>query len=272
MVIQVNDYRVESDTEVQNYLDKNELLVTWLTRDEFATLTELTKVDVSAEYNAVLEDLKDVEKWLSLDPTNIEQCYGLFCLTKWALIGSDIYHNGLLAPIQFQRCGNRWDPHPGGDRARMILSMLDIWPVPVVIDVKSYFANDLPDVVFEKITTVERLKQVFKNWDESWTFIVPFDFLQKPDDHQAFMCEVLKNFHTSRDFAEVNNHPNVDEFYKTQQRFEIKNSKKLFRDISDNKQRMLDSLIVNTDSVSVGPWTLTKNGDLIWNSDQVWSL
>jgi hypothetical protein len=263
--IQVNDQQVD------DYLKRSDLRCYRLDQETFKQMLEYStqsmQNDLSATYHNILDDFYNhVDQWLSATPQNITDTWGLFTLTKWCIVGSDMHHNGMMAPIEFQWRGGRWTAHPGGDRSFMTLSMPELWPVNVVIDVKEYFGHYIPDYMsYKSIKSLTDIKQIFNNWDTGLRFITPYHI--DDTDHQAFMQVVMNNYRKAYNWEQ-----DKTLFSQTYERFECKNSKSLFKQIVKCKERILDEITINTTCIEAGPWKITERGELIWNSDQVWSL
>lgn len=262
------------DQQVTEYLRKADARIYILGKEQFNSLINVDaderKLYYQELYQTILDDIDNADKWLSLTHKNIEDCFGLFTLTKFCIIGSDIHHHGMLAPIELQKTSSGWTPHPGGDRSLMIQSMGEtMWPLNVIIDVKPYNAKYLPHDLgtFIEVRDVDILKKYIRNWDTGLRFITPYELGQTEDDHTAFMKVVIKHFNK---LHHQSGKEDTSTFQGVFHRFECKNSKNLFKQISNCKELILNQIVLNKDSITAGPWTVTQQGDLIWDSTKVW--
>ena len=176
------------DTVVDEYFanSKNQIYMCELTLRDLTALTQLKPI-------AACQNLLDKDKW-NVYESSLEEYVKLgwmqwhtnsahYFMHKAALIGSDIYKNGQLAPLQFQMGYDpnkdqiEVRPHPGSDRLHVLLNLIkqgviedkvvcqfEVFPWTTLEQMTNGASTDWECTLVE---SKAQLQTYYKNWDES---------------------------------------------------------------------------------------------------------
>lgn len=262
----INDYLLKDKEQIDDCLqNKVSVFISELTLDQLDIITGRDhKEFLSSKYSIMRKDLQYIDLYAQSNPQNLGDLEGIFSLHKWCVVGSDICRNGMLAPLQMQlyNAPNIYNPHPGSDRYSLLRPM-GIQNIYVQWQAVDYV--DLPEGVdYKRLNTLEDLQFYYKDWKNSLVFCVPYKLSDNPNNHSAFMKTFMKGVSKFYRYAD-----NQDIGNKEYLRFEIKNSKQLFRDIVDTMDQFLDQLIITNNSVSAGPWYWTQE-EIKFDETKIW--
>jgi len=253
-----------TDEEINEYLKEGRVSIANVDIDTLEKICSIDSADyLRQKFNVILSDIKNNDYINSTRYDIADRWDGLFTLHKWCVIGSSIYKDGLLAPIQFQFDSNidKWNPHPGSDRFSLFRP-LGLTHVLCQWDLPDFGLR--PDFLkYDEIRTVEQLKQYYKNWDTSLIMLADYALSDSVKDHTAFMSTFFKNVSKHARTRKLK----IDD--KVHRRFEIKNGKSLFAEMEQTTEKFMDELCVASDYVTSGPWTWTE-GKLIFDKNNIW--